>query len=233
MLSARSAMREFVRLLTADGVAIVSVPNCWGHTPHHLSDPDLPFLKSLCNEFFADCEFFYHNSGDLPSQTGAGIGPLEGTNVDEAECLIAVCKQPRPLNRSQDRASEMHSDFYTSAFERHHEFLKLQQRSASLLPVGESDIDTYPSVVVGRPLALALDVDCDCSRVLIRLDAEIIDSLPERVTIAVPAIPLSGPRLAQVQLLSSDGETIASPVVRLVSPEIPAEQSGSCDATSA
>jgi tetratricopeptide (TPR) repeat protein/SAM-dependent methyltransferase len=215
LISARAAMREFVRLLTADGVAVVSVPNNWGFTPHHFSNPDLPFLETLCSEFFAECEYFYNNSGDSPSQTGPGIGPLVGTNLDEAECLIAVCRRPRPLRPSSDRVASLLDEIYTAAFEKHSRFLKLCTRASDAWPTEAPR--NIPTVTAGRPLTLQLDTAVELSRVLLRLETDILECTGDSATIAIPDVALAKPRPVQLQLMTPGDKTVASLMLQLAS----------------
>jgi len=216
MLSARSAMREFARLLTSDGIAIVSVPNAWGHTRHHLIDPDLPFLESLTAEFFAQREFFYNNSGDRPSTDGAGIGPLVERNATDAECLIAVCSQPLKDRVAEDRTAAFLEDAYDAAFARHDAFLQLLPASLHALCEDESRMQSVPEIATGCRTRIELaGAECDCRRVILRMDTDVVECDSDGATVVMPRIALHDSRLAQLQLLDANDNVLAAPLVRL------------------
>jgi 2-polyprenyl-3-methyl-5-hydroxy-6-metoxy-1,4-benzoquinol methylase len=126
-LSPRAAVREFVRLLKGDGVAVISIPNNWGYTEYHFFDFNLNMLSRLLSEYFGSIEFYYQNSGLRKKCQPSGIGPLDAIGEDRAECILVVCRAPKKGSDSkeEDRMTKVMDEIYESVFARHQEFRKL------------------------------------------------------------------------------------------------------------
>jgi SAM-dependent methyltransferase len=122
-LCPRSHMMEIARLLKPErGVAIVSVPNRWGLTPQHFFDFDLPLLESVTRPFFAKVDYFRQNPRSRPAQ--GGIAPLVSDGPADAQCIIAVCREPRKESLSPDRHALLMEETYQAAFARHSDYLR-------------------------------------------------------------------------------------------------------------
>ncbi len=126
-LSPRAAVREFARVLKNDGVVVLSIPNNWGYTAYHFFDFNLETLNSLLEECFGCVELYYQNSGGRKACQPAGIGVLGEIGEDHAECILAVCRDPKKnaVVEENKRLENMMDEIYQSVFERHQKFRKL------------------------------------------------------------------------------------------------------------
>ncbi len=219
LIAPRSALFEFVRLLRPDGIAVVSVPNQWGLTPFHFVDFDLPLLRELADECFGEVEYFYNNSGDKPDRLPAGIGPLATIAADRAECILAVCRNPRKeilAQRSADRLGSALEEIYLRAFQRHNELLDLRERSIAA-PAKITGNDRVPAIIqTGKPLTLAADdLGTQPGQALLSLETEILEWSRAGVRIAIPQIVAATPTAAQIHLVLPDGKVAHSSAVQL------------------
>ncbi len=128
VLSPRSAIMEFARVLNDDGKAIISIPNEWGYTKDHFFDFNFDMLLEILEEYFSEYSFYYQNSGDKKKRRPKGIGPLESIPCSCAECILAICSKPKKQNICSDKIVFMLDDIYKNSFERHHAFVKLYRR---------------------------------------------------------------------------------------------------------
>lgn len=138
-LCPRAHMMEIARLLKPQGMAILSVPNAWGYTDHHFFDFDLRMLRELTSDFFGRSEFFYQNPRSHP--TSPGIGPLSSNGSSatpsQAQCILALCYEPRKERIAADRLGGLMDEIYRNAFERHNAYRGLAYRqNTSLLRRG-------------------------------------------------------------------------------------------------
>lgn len=126
-LSPQAAVREFVRLLKKDGIAIISIPNNWGYTEYHFFDFNLRMLSHLLSECFGNIEFYYQNSGLRKKCQPSGIGALSEIGAERAECILAICRDPKKnaVVVEEKRLGNVMDEIYHSVFERHQEFRKL------------------------------------------------------------------------------------------------------------
>lgn len=114
-------LMEIARLLKPNsGCAVLSAPNRWGYTAHHFIDFNLPLLKSITAQFFADARFFYQNLRSAKALPG--IGPLVSDAPSDAQCIIAVCIGPRKHMVVDDRLDAVMSEIYRNVFARHQDF---------------------------------------------------------------------------------------------------------------
>jgi 2-polyprenyl-3-methyl-5-hydroxy-6-metoxy-1,4-benzoquinol methylase len=126
-LCPRSHMMEVARLLEPEGgVAIVSVPNQWGLTAQHFFDFDLAFLREVTRPFFSKVEYFRQNPRSRHAH--GGIAPLVSQNPADAQCIIAVCREPRKENLPPDRHEFVREETYQVAFARHTDYLRASHR---------------------------------------------------------------------------------------------------------
>ncbi len=92
-------LREFRRLLVADGLLICSTPNLWplAIAPHHVREYDRNTFTQALTPYFQVLELFNQNSGtsfEFNRQQPRGIVATTPENEHLAECFLAVC---RPL----------------------------------------------------------------------------------------------------------------------------------------
>jgi 2-polyprenyl-3-methyl-5-hydroxy-6-metoxy-1,4-benzoquinol methylase len=93
-------LREFCRLLSPTGRLIISVPNAWSlqDAPYHLHCLPTEEIEALLKSFFGSTEFWAQNSGSTFKYNHgqpAGIVPLAAHNRATAECIVAVCGEPK------------------------------------------------------------------------------------------------------------------------------------------
>lgn len=121
---------EIARLLKpSSGRAILSVPNRWGLTPYHFFDFDYEMVRGIAATCFEHVTWYYQNSGTRPGRSRVrGIGPLTDVHPDEAECILAVCAGPRREGEQVHRLHTTLDEVYSSAFQRHHEYLEMLRR---------------------------------------------------------------------------------------------------------
>ncbi len=115
---------EIARLLKDDGMAIISVPNCWGLTDHHFWDFSESMLVEIFGVFFAEIELFYNNPNNQSGRM-KGIGPLDDISRPSAECILAVCRGVNKQRLKDDRHSAVMEEIYESVFRRHRAYLAL------------------------------------------------------------------------------------------------------------
>jgi 2-polyprenyl-3-methyl-5-hydroxy-6-metoxy-1,4-benzoquinol methylase len=131
-LCPESHMMEVVRLLDpVAGAAILSVPNSWGYTDHHFLDFDMDTFQKLITPYFGEISFYYQNPTSHPG--APGIGKLEGSSAQDAQCILAVCTKPRKHLVKEDRYGFIMDEVYRVAFGRHHEYLALAYRQNTSL----------------------------------------------------------------------------------------------------
>lgn len=127
-----ATLREFARLLRADGQLIVSTPNGWGYTKDHFFDIDQDLFEALLGASFDRWELYYNNSGSRRGYSRqAGIGPLAALREGRAECLIAVCSGPLPAGDDDSRHTQWMLEVYRNAMWRHRQFQKAEKRFRS------------------------------------------------------------------------------------------------------
>ncbi len=129
-LCPRRHLHEIARLLEpSSGTAILSIPNRWGLTPYHFFDFDYPMLKEITSSCFERVEWFYHNSGSRRGKSSlSGIGPLTAVPTAQAECILAVCSGPQSEDEQIHRLQMTMDEVYSSAFQRHREYLEMLRR---------------------------------------------------------------------------------------------------------
>ena len=132
-ISPQTAMYEFARVLRPEGEAVVSVPNGWGHTKNHFFDFNVSMLKSLIESCFESADFYYHNSGGKKHTGPKGIGLLESDEPGFAECVLAICRQPRKDQIPANMDDYWIDEIYRNGFARHREFLRLYRHRGGLL----------------------------------------------------------------------------------------------------
>lgn len=126
-LCPRSHMMEIARLVEPErGLAILSVPNRWGLTPQHFLDFDLALLREVATPFFSKVEYFQQNPQSRHAH--GGIAPLESQNPADAQCIIAVCREPKKENLPPDRHEFVREETYQVAFARHSDYLHASHR---------------------------------------------------------------------------------------------------------
>ncbi|MCH8828269.1 MAG: methyltransferase domain-containing protein [Planctomycetes bacterium] len=221
-IAPQATMSELVRLLSDDGVLILSVPNAWGLTRHHFIDFDFAMLKELTQQFFGEQEFYYNNSGARGPGSLRGIGPLDEIDPADAECLLAVCRKPHKhlLPAEANRVQIALEQIYSSAFGRHVDYLSTQIRVG---PFGLSADGELPRVFSGATLQLqADDFGDERGRVICQLESPILQWSPQSVTVQIPDVRLKSSVPAQLDVVSADGEVIVTTAIRLV----PQEETG-------
>lgn len=88
-------LRGFARLLDDAGVLVTSTPNDWPveTSPYHVRSYDPAGFERALRRWFDDVTLFAHV---VPSETTrGGVVAWRGQSPTEAECLVAVCRQPR------------------------------------------------------------------------------------------------------------------------------------------
>jgi 2-polyprenyl-3-methyl-5-hydroxy-6-metoxy-1,4-benzoquinol methylase len=131
-LCPESHMMEIVRLLNpACGLAILSVPNAWGLTDHHFLDFNMEMFERMIRKFFGAVQFFYQNPES--HLTLPGIGLLQSSTSEDAQCLIAVCTKPRVEAVVADQRQHVMDEIYRIAFSRHNDYLTLAYRDNTSL----------------------------------------------------------------------------------------------------
>lgn len=216
LLAPRTALLEFARLLTKNGIGIFSVPNSWGLTRHHFIDFDHALLKKLTTEVFQECSYFYYNSGERADTSLVGMGPLEEVEPNRVECVIAVCQSPRKELIPQNRQETLLAEIYENAFGRHHEYLDLQDRSIPVVDPAEIT-SSLPAIRAGDPLTLqAENFGEKPGRVQIQLPVEVLNWENSAVTLKVPAIAEKSISASQLNIVLNDGCVAASPMFRLI-----------------
>jgi SAM-dependent methyltransferase len=217
LVAPRACLAEFARVLDPEGTAIFSIPNGWGLTAHHFIDFNFELLRELTSGFFVNCEYFYHNSGDKADKTLVGIGPLGEISAERAECVLAVCQGPRKDHLPRDPASALLDEIYRNAFQRHHEYLHVRERSVAPLSPNEGRSHSSTAVRAGETLTLqANDFGEACGMVQLQVPIEVLKWHPHEVTVRMPHF--SGPTtsLGQLNIVLADGRVAASPCIRLV-----------------
>lgn len=131
-LSPATALWEFVRVMKPGGTGIFSVPNEWGLTPNHFVDFNQALFEELLGHCFGGFELFYNNSGTRKNKI-AGIAPLHSLAEGPAECILAVCRQPRKTDIPADLRDFWTTEIYQSAFRRHREYLALRNSIPKVL----------------------------------------------------------------------------------------------------
>lgn len=89
-------LRGFARLLTPEGVLVTSTPNDWPveTSPYHVRSYDAARFEQALRRWFDDVTLFAHV---VPRDDArGGVLPWRGQSPAEAECLVAVCRRPRP-----------------------------------------------------------------------------------------------------------------------------------------
>lgn len=128
-LAPAATLREFARLLRPDGCLIVSTPNGWGYTKDHFFDIDQAMFERLLGVSFERWELYYNNSGSRRGYSRqAGIGPLAELREGTAECLIAVCRDPKTGLDGGARETEWMLEVYRNSMWRHRQFQKAWKR---------------------------------------------------------------------------------------------------------
>lgn len=131
-LSPATALWEFVRVMKPGGCGIFSVPNGWGLTENHFVDFNQSLFEQLLGRCFGRYRLFYNNSGTRKNPV-AGIAPLESLPQGVAECLIAVCGEPRKADLPADLREFWTTEIYQNCFRRHREYLALRKSIPRLL----------------------------------------------------------------------------------------------------
>gem|GEM_PF-1944965 len=215
LISPCAGLREIARLLKDDGTAIVSVPNNWGLTEHHFCDPNFEYLKTTTEEFFEETEFFYNNSGTVPTCFPEGIAELNTIGPERAECLICVCRKPKKTEAA-DSVNMLLEEIYENAFARHREFLDARKSSYGTFP--EIDWQAHhTSVHVGTEIELQSDSSLGTvSQVVLRFPLNGKAGSDDGFKVELPKIDLKKPVLGQLHLVMENGEIGQSPVIKLV-----------------
>lgn len=91
-------LEEFYRVLSPNGLLIVSTPNQWplADAPFHVREYDRESFVQILERRFDCVELYNQNSGSstpLNHGQAAGIVPTTTANQDYAECFIAVCRR--------------------------------------------------------------------------------------------------------------------------------------------
>lgn len=131
-LSPATALWEFVRVMQPGGSGIFSVPNGWGLTENHFVDFNQLLFEQLLGSCFGEFRLFYNNSGTRKNPI-AGIAPLESLPQGAAECLIAVCRQPRKACLPPNLRDFWTREIYQNVFRRQREYLALRKSIPRLL----------------------------------------------------------------------------------------------------
>ena len=131
-LSPTTTLWEFVRVMKPGGCGIFSVPNGWGLTENHFVDFNQSLLERVLGRCFGEFRLYYNNSGTRKNKT-AGIAPLEDLPQGIAECLVAVCHQPRKADLPADLRDFWTAEIYQNAFRRHREYLALRKSIPRIL----------------------------------------------------------------------------------------------------
>lgn len=89
-------LTEFYRLLKPSGVLIISTPNDWPLTAHHLRRYNYSTFRNELRSYFQIEQFYNQNSGTgsiYNHNCKKGIIPTSSSNKNLAECYIAVCRK--------------------------------------------------------------------------------------------------------------------------------------------
>jgi len=126
VLCPEALLNEFVRLLSPDGVLILSAPNYWGYTSYHFTDFNYEMLKSKIDPLFESTTYYYNNSGSRKGRGARGIGLLDPDKVTEAECILVIANKPRERLMSRtEHLESMLSEIYSGVYRRHQQYFNI------------------------------------------------------------------------------------------------------------
>lgn len=122
-----SHMMEVARLLKpSNGIALLSIPNNWGLTDHHFLDFNINLLNEVTKPFFSNIELYYQNP--ISHKKLPGIGLLASADIEDAQCILAVCSGVKKENVVANRQEHIMDEIYKIAFSRHADYLTLSYR---------------------------------------------------------------------------------------------------------
>lgn len=87
-------LQEIQRVLKPGGYYILSTPNNWGLTAHHVRDYDYDSIREIVGKYFAIEAVFNHNPGhdDGNQRFPGSIIPTTSDNYGSAQCFIIVAR---------------------------------------------------------------------------------------------------------------------------------------------